>query len=153
MFTVACDHSDRSKRSAGKRLERRPIHFLKQALAGAFAFLEGALVELLQQFANGLVQFAEREELAMPQRGDDPTLGDLHARLRLWLCRGACAGAWATRPRHSARPSPGRWGLSPARSGTVSTTPVLVLSGTTSSGQPPRNSKVRTCAPIQETIC
>jgi hypothetical protein len=42
---------------------------LKQALTRAFAFLEGALVELLHQFTDGLVQFTEREELAVPQLG------------------------------------------------------------------------------------
>jgi len=55
------------------------IDFHKQTPARAFAFLEGPLDQPFQQFADRTVQFLEREELAMAQRGHDPTLGNLNA--------------------------------------------------------------------------
>ncbi|HEY6849369.1 MAG TPA: hypothetical protein VI320_24615, partial [Terracidiphilus sp.] len=45
--------------------------------------LERTLVELVQQFPDGAVQLPETEELAMPQSGHDPALGNLHAHLDL----------------------------------------------------------------------
>jgi len=43
--------------------------------------LERTLVEFLQQLADREVEFAQGEELAMAQSGDDSAFGDLHSDL------------------------------------------------------------------------
>jgi hypothetical protein len=55
---------------------RRPIHLQKQAVPGPLPFLEGVLIEFLQEFADTLVEFSYGEEVAMPESRQDPALGD-----------------------------------------------------------------------------
>ena len=46
------------------------------------------MIQLGEQLADGLVQFFQGKELAMPQRRDDPTLGYFTAFSTLALSRG-----------------------------------------------------------------
>src|SRR5215468_3118025 len=53
--------------------------------SGPLALAEWPLVDPVAQFPDSLVQLLNREEPPMPQRGDDPALGQLHTRFDLRL--------------------------------------------------------------------
>ena len=61
---------------AGQRPQRGLVDFLVKTLARAFAFAEAALVEPREQFADGLIGLAEREEFALAQSRQNPALDD-----------------------------------------------------------------------------
>ena len=69
-------------------MKRRPIQLLEQAGSAARALAKRLLVELLQKFANRLVELGEAEELPMPQRRHDPALDHQHPRFDLGLVAG-----------------------------------------------------------------
>jgi hypothetical protein len=75
---------------AGARPLAQIEGFHRQRLQGGFVdgspncrarsilLTERPVIQLVQQFADGNIQFFEREELPIPQRRYDPTLGYLH---------------------------------------------------------------------------
>jgi len=63
-----------------QRFKRRPVQLFEQkGTAGIRTLAEGAVVQPIEQFANGFVKVSQLEELPMPQRGYDPALCDLNA--------------------------------------------------------------------------
>lgn len=68
-------HIERLQR---QRLQRGFVHSFPRAGAGAFFFAEGPVVQFVEQFADRLIEFFQRKELAMAQRRHDPALGHLH---------------------------------------------------------------------------
>ncbi len=59
----------------GQWLQGRPVHFGEQTGACALALAEGPAIEFLQKLGDSFIQLRQRSESAMPQSGDDPTLG------------------------------------------------------------------------------
>ena len=76
---------------AWQRLQRRLVERLEQLPAGRAEMLCPARVEIVQQLADGLVQFREAEETAISQAGQDPAFDDLdadfHFRFVAWFAR------------------------------------------------------------------
>ena len=76
---------------ARQRLQRRLVERLEQLPAGRAEMLCPARVEIVQQLADGLVQFREAEETAISQAGQDPAFDDLdadfHFRFVAWFAR------------------------------------------------------------------
>src|SRR5260370_38948009 len=64
-------------------LQRRLVQLCEQRRTAALAFPERPLIESHQQLADGLVDFTQREELALAQGRDYPALNYLNANLRL----------------------------------------------------------------------
>ena len=62
----------------GHRLQRRLVEGFEDTGAAAVPLAEGPVVDPMEQFADGLVGFCQREELTVPQRRQDPTLRHLH---------------------------------------------------------------------------
>ncbi|MNQ75957.1 hypothetical protein D3C85_907730 [compost metagenome] len=63
----------------------RPIQGVEGRLPRARQLLERSGVEPLEQHGDGAVELVQREELAIPQGGEDPALDHLHADLSLGL--------------------------------------------------------------------
>jgi hypothetical protein len=61
-------------RLSRERFESRLIQSFKENLAGGFEFLKPTVVEHLQLFLDGLIEFGEAEESAVPQRSQDRLL-------------------------------------------------------------------------------
>ena len=79
MLTRARDHSLRSNGSIGQRLQGRFIDGFANTDARLPSRLrKGRWFSLVEQLADGHVQFFQREELAVAQRRHDPALGHLH---------------------------------------------------------------------------
>ena len=78
---------------ARQRLQRRLVERLEQLPAGRAEMLCPARVEIVQQLADGLVQFREAEETAISQAAQDPAFDDLDADLHFRFV------AWFARPR------------------------------------------------------
>ena len=57
-----------------QRLQGGAVQFPVQLHTGAGQFAERSLVQLVEQFADGLVELGQAEELALAQRRHDPTL-------------------------------------------------------------------------------
>jgi len=60
-------------RDGGQRLERRPVKGFELRAPGAGQLFEGAMIEVLKQGVDGLVEFGQREESAMAEAGQNPT--------------------------------------------------------------------------------
>src|ERR1043166_3476456 len=78
---------------AGQRSESRLVERFEDARAAAVTLAKGPVVEPVEKLSNRLVVFFQREELAMAQSGNDPTLGDLHGAFHdslvprfIWTC-------------------------------------------------------------------
>ena len=78
MLTRARDHSLRSNGSSRQRLQGRFVDGFPHTGPRSVLLAERPVIQLVEQFADGHVQFFEREELAMAQRRHDPALGHLH---------------------------------------------------------------------------
>ena len=81
---------DASRLPVGKliRLQRqgpqsRPVERFEQTGAGARALAEGALVEPLEKFGDGLVELGKAGETVVAERRQDPALDELHSGLDL----------------------------------------------------------------------
>ena len=66
---------------ARQRPERGPIELLEERAPADAGDLHRAVVDGVDALANGGVQIGEREEGAVPQRREDPALGDLDTHL------------------------------------------------------------------------
>ena len=62
----------------GSGLQCRFVERFEDTRPAAIPLAEGPVVEPLEQLANRLVGFRQREELAVPQCRHDPALGHLH---------------------------------------------------------------------------
>ena len=93
----------------GQGAQGRFIQLLKQGAPGARQFLEGPVVERLEQRPDGAVQLGQGEALTPAQGGKNPALHHLYRDLGFALSRGrrTRAGQWLPR---NAWPGPGRWG-------------------------------------------
>ena len=69
----------------GQRPECRPVHGLEQRTACALEFLEGTIVERIQETPDLAVEIGQAEERVVPQRRQDPSLDDLNRGLNLSL--------------------------------------------------------------------
>ena len=69
-------------------LERRPLQFLQQRLAARAQVPRDAGIEGGDLDGDGPIQLGKREELPLPELGDDPARRDLHADLDPGLRRG-----------------------------------------------------------------
>ena len=72
----------------GKGAQGRFIQLLKQGAPGARQFLEGPVVERLEQRPDGAVQLGQGEALTVAQRGKNPSLYHLYRDLGLRLVTG-----------------------------------------------------------------
>ena len=72
----------------GKWAQGRFIQLLKQGAPGARQFLEGPVVERLEQRPDGAVQLGQGEALTVAQRGKNPSLYHLYRDLGLRLVTG-----------------------------------------------------------------
>jgi len=71
--------------------QRRTIQSFEGRLPGARQLAKRSSVEPLQQPGDSAVEFIQGEELAVPQRGEDPAFNHLHADFGLGLvARFAC---------------------------------------------------------------
>jgi hypothetical protein len=73
------------ERRRRQRLQRRLVEGLVEFGAGSRHLAEGPLIQLDQQFADGLIEFHQAEKLALAQGRQNPALYDLHSRLGLSL--------------------------------------------------------------------
>jgi len=71
------------ERLGRQRFQRGLVNSHELRRPRAFSFAEWSLVDAVPQFADGLVQLLDGEELPVAQRRDDPTLGQLYARFDL----------------------------------------------------------------------
>ena len=67
----------------GQRTQRRAVDGLEGAASRAGELSERTRIEPFEPFGDGAVEFAEREERAVSQRGEDPALDHLHADFNL----------------------------------------------------------------------
>ena len=73
------------ERGRRQRPNDRAFEQFEPRAARALQFLERPVVEVLQQLADGGVEFGEAEEAPMPQPGEDPALDQLHRGFDLGL--------------------------------------------------------------------
>ena len=66
----------------------RFVQLLELAEPRAGQLLEGALIEIIQQHADGLIECGQGEEALMAQAGHDPALDDLYRHLGLGFIPG-----------------------------------------------------------------
>src|ERR1700760_2612151 len=71
-----------------QRLQRRAIDLGKQTGATSVTLAKTPMIELLEEFGNGFVQLRDTEELTMPQRRNNPALGDQNRIFSLGLVPG-----------------------------------------------------------------
>ena len=69
----------------GQGGEGRPVELLEQLTPAGAEMTGHAAVQLIQEFVDGLVQFDEREEAALAEPCQNPSLDDLDADLDLGL--------------------------------------------------------------------
>jgi hypothetical protein len=72
---------------------RGAVDGLERFLTIAFELLKGALVELIDELGDGVVELHQAEKCTVAQAREDPPLSELHAdfdlRLAFWLLGGA----------------------------------------------------------------
>jgi hypothetical protein len=69
----------------GKRFQRRPIESLEEVAAALTVRPHRAVVEIVEELGDPLVQRADCEEGLVSEPGEDPALDDQHARFDLGL--------------------------------------------------------------------
>jgi hypothetical protein len=69
----------------GQRLQNRSVESLEPFAAVARQFLEGAAIEVFEQFGDGDIDLVQAEETPVAQAGQNPAFDDLDAHFNLGL--------------------------------------------------------------------